>query len=114
MIANKAKGQQSLVAKLETAGLFALYGGLAERSNAADCESANRASTTIQGFESLTRRHILINPACSANCLRGLASGKPKAGLVPTVILVASPEESKVQSDMPQLPCGMPEVWATR
>ena len=47
----------------------------------------------------------LISPTCSANCSWGLASGKPKAGLLrSTAILDASPEESKFQNEVPQLP----------
>jgi hypothetical protein len=47
----------------------------------------------------------LISPTRSANCLRGLTSGEPKAELLRlTVILDRSLEESKVQSDVPQLP----------
>ena len=34
------------------------FGGLAERSNAADCKSVNGAQNTVRGFESLSRRQI--------------------------------------------------------
>jgi hypothetical protein len=34
--------------------------------------------------------------------------------LVPAVILTPMLEESKVQSDLPQLPFGMSEIWQAR
>jgi hypothetical protein len=48
----------------------------------------------------------LIRPACSVNYQRGIASdARPKAGLLgPTAIVSLSPEESKAQNDLPQLP----------
>src|ERR1039457_1622648 len=46
----------------------------------------------------------LISPTHSANCEQGLASGEPKAEFTRlTAILDLSPEESKVQDDVPQL-----------
>src|SRR5262249_23012947 len=77
---------------------------MAERSNAADCKSVDGVPP-IQGVESLSRRQIETKPTDSANCLWGLTSDpRPKAGLVPSVILSPSSEESKAQSDLPQLP----------
>jgi hypothetical protein len=62
----KGKGQRCPVAKQEPLASTLDLGGLAERSNAADCKSVNGAqntilvfeSLTILGFESLTRRQI--------------------------------------------------------
>jgi hypothetical protein len=58
VLANKVKGQSGTVAKPELLALVFTFGGLAERSNAADCKSANGATNTVLGFGSLTRRQI--------------------------------------------------------
>jgi len=46
--------------------------------------------------------------------LQGLASGKPKAGLVPTVILSFWPEESKAQNDLSFMQGGNGKSWARK
>jgi len=54
----------------------------------------------------------LDSPVRGANHSRGLTSGRsPKAGLVPTVTLSLQPEESKAQSDLPQLQNRDRESW---
>src|SRR5580704_8549377 len=58
VIGNKAKGQSGTVAKPVLLASTFTFGGLAERSNAADCKSVNGGHTTVRGFESLTRRQI--------------------------------------------------------
>ena len=101
----KTKGQSPKVAKLERLALVSFCGGLAERSNAADCKSVSGGPTTVLGFESLTRRQTLTSPIRSANCEQGLSLGlAPKAGLFrSTAIVRLVPKKRKVHIDVPQL-----------
>ena len=62
----KTKGQQPLVAKLELLAPCFFCGGLAERSNATGLQPADGATTTVQGFKSLTRRQISNNTPAEA------------------------------------------------
>jgi hypothetical protein len=98
----KTKGQQSPVAKPELLALALSLGGVAERSNAAACEAA-KGPQVFREFESGPLRR-LVSPVGSYNYQRGPASGtSPETGFTPTVILDPTPEESKVQNDVPQL-----------
>lgn len=48
----KTKGQSPKVSKTRAAGLCFVRGGLAQRSNAADCKSVNDGHIIVLGFES--------------------------------------------------------------
>lgn len=97
VVANKAKGQTGTVAKPE---LLAFAYSCGPVPQGIEEPITNRP---VVGWIP-TRSATLNSPVRSANYLRGLASGKPKAGLLrSTVILGLLPEESKAQSDVPQL-----------
>ena len=76
VVANKAKASVS-VAKPNTLAIALSFGGLAERSIAADCKSVGGAHITVQGFESLTRRQINNAPA-TALTVAGTRTAQPK------------------------------------
>ena len=64
-----------------------------------------RLSTKLEVAGSNPATGTKFGPTRSANCSRGLALGEPKAELLRlTAILDPSPEESKVQRDLSQLP----------
>jgi hypothetical protein len=95
VIANKAKGQSATVAKPELLAFAFSCGPVPQRIEE---PTTNRP---VVGWIP-TRSATLNSPVRSANYLRGLTSGKPKAEFTRlTVILDSSPEESKVQSDLP-------------
>jgi len=58
----------------------------------------------------LSRRPNFSAPLTASTASRAYLGLAPKAGLVPTVILMPLPEESKTQNDLPQLQNRMPEV----
>jgi hypothetical protein len=66
----KAKAAVS-VAKPKTAAFASNLGGLAEWLNAPVCKTGNRACPTVQGFKSLTRRH-LASPVMALTTTREL------------------------------------------
>lgn len=95
MVANKAKGQSGTVAKPELLAFAYSYGPVPQRIEE---PITNRL---VLGWNP-SRSATLNSPVRSANYSRGLASGKPKAGLLrSTAILDLSPEESKAQNDVP-------------
>lgn len=54
-------------------------------------------------------------PVAALTAIRAISSGRSqRTGLVPTVILTRSPEESKRQDDMPQLPYRDGQGWLLR
>ena len=110
----KEKGQQNLVAKLELLAFAVPFGEVPEWSKGPVCKTVQGALITLAGSNpALSAR--LNSPVRSANYSRGIASGKPKAGLLrSTVILSFSPEESKAQGDVPFVSDRMPEIWETR
>ena len=57
-----------------------------------------------------TRRPNFSAPLAALTARRANLGLAPKAGLVPTVIVSLCPKESKVQSDLSQLPIRMPKV----
>jgi len=93
----KTKGQQNLVAKLEPLALVSL--GV---NWCADLDS----HPSPRGFDSLHLHHLSFSPACSANCLQGLASGllQRQSCLDSLSFWTHLLEESKAQIDVPQLP----------
>jgi hypothetical protein len=95
VIASKAKGQSGTVAKPELLAFAYSCGPVPQRIEE---PISNRL---VLGWNP-SRSATLNSPICSANYSRGITSGKPKAGLLrSTVILSFSPEESKAQSDVP-------------
>ena len=97
----KTNGQQPKVAKLE----------LLADSRARSLRVEQRTVNPLHASSTLVAPATLIRPAGSCYYQQGIASGKPKAGLLrSTVILSLRPEESKAQSDLPQLPYRMPQV----
>ena len=63
----KTKGQLPKVAKLERLTHVFFCGGLAERSNAADCKSVNGGPPTVHGFglapkAGLFRSTVIVRP----------------------------------------------------
>jgi hypothetical protein len=72
VVVNKAKASVS-VAKPNTLAL-------AQTARVAQLEE--RLATNLEVAGSNPATGTIISPACSANCLQGLTSGKPKAGLL--------------------------------
>ncbi len=105
VLVNKAKASVS-VAKPNTLAL-------AQTARVAQLEE--RLATNLEVAGSNPATGTKFSPTHSANCLRGLTSGKPKAGLLrSTAILDSSPGESKVQNDVSQLPSGDGQGWILR
>lgn len=104
----KAKGQSETVAKPELLA-FAYSCGPVPQS--IEEPITNRP---VLGWNP-SRSTTLNSPVRSANYLRGLTSGKPKAEFTRlTVILDPSPEESKVQSDSPFVQDRNGKSWARK
>src|SRR5579864_2805014 len=97
---HKAKGQHDADSNLNRLAL----------AHSCPCSSARieRPPTKRRVVSSnLATGTPLVSPAHSVNCGQGLTSdARPKAGLIPTVILSLRSGESKVQNDLPQLPPG--------
>ena len=105
----KAKSQSAQVAKPELLAFASFFGPVPQRIEE---PTTNRLAV---GWNPTRPATTLISPVRSANCLRGLASGKPKAEFTRlTVILDLSPEESKGSNDVPQLPYRDGEGWFLR
>src|SRR5260370_39036134 len=101
----KAKGQSATVAKPELLAFAFSCGPVPQRIEE---PITNRPVLGWNPSRSVT----LNSPVRSANYLRGLNSGKPKAEFTRlTVILDFRPEESKVQIDFPQLQDQNRESW---
>ncbi len=111
----QTKGQQPLVAKLEPLALCVFRGGLAERSNAADCKSVNGGRTTVLGFESLTRRQINYTPAeVGASTGARAAQPKPYESDNLSIWLLAVELNRRFHSDLPQLQSRMSQIRQTQ
>lgn len=99
----KDKGQRNSVAKQNPLALCISGGGSSMPVERPICNRLVVGSIP-------TRRPNFSTPL-AALTVRGAHLGlAPKAGLVPTVILMLLLEESKTQNDLPQLPYRMPEV----
>jgi hypothetical protein len=104
-IAMKIKGQPIHVPTPRRLAFAYSVAGWQSWSNAADCKSASGASTTAQGFESLTRRQLEISPTGSSNYRRGLASGlRQRQGSYAHCHSDACARRKQGQNDLPQLP----------
>jgi hypothetical protein len=100
----KDKGQSGTVAKPELLAFALSCGPVPQRIEE---PITNRS---VVGWNP-TRSATLSSPVCSANYSRDLTSGKPKAEFTRlTAILSLRSEESKTQSDLPQLPDRMPQI----
>jgi hypothetical protein len=100
---NKAKGQTGTVAKPELLAFSFPFGGLAERSNAADCKSVNGAQNTVLGFESLTRLKI-SSPAKALTSAREMSRTAEAARIRKfSIRLLAVKLNRRFHSDLPQL-----------
>jgi hypothetical protein len=112
VIGNKAKGQLVPVNEPELLALVFTFGGLAERSNAADCKSVNGGPTAIVlGFESLTRRQIVASPVKAGTPTREKNRTAEAARFAkPSIRLLAVKLNRRFHSDLPQLPNGMPKI----
>ena len=103
MVVNKANGQRNSVSKQNPLALCVYGGGSSMPVERPICNRLVVGSIP-------TRRPNFSTPL-AALTVRGAYLGlAPKAGLVPTVILMPLPEESKTQNDLPQLQNRMPEV----
>jgi hypothetical protein len=109
----KTKGQQPRVSTLELLALYNFRGGLAERSNAADCKSVNGGHTTVLGFESLTRLKI-SSPAKALTSAREIDRTAEAARIRKfSIRLLAVELNRRFHSDLPQLPNRCPESRET-
>ncbi|SRR5260370_37292777 len=88
----KTNGQRNPVTKPNPLAV-AIYACVAQTDRAAPSYGQAAGSNPATG----TTLNSLVS---SANYSRGLASGKPKAGFIPTAIVRFEPEESKFQSDL--------------
>ena len=79
-------------------------GGLAERSNAADCKSVDGALTAVQGSESLTHRQTDNTPA-KAGTFTGVRTAQPKPHESDNLSMrhLAVELNRRFHSDVPQL-----------
>jgi hypothetical protein len=101
----KTKGQTGAVAKPELLAFAFSYGPVPQRIEE---PITNRPVLGWNPSRSVT----LNSPVRSANYLRGLTSGKPKAEFTRlTVILDLTPKESKVQNDLPLVQNRDGESW---
>ena len=103
VVVNKAKASAS-VSKPNTLALAFKLGGLAERSNAADCKSVNGGHTTVLGFESLTRRQI--DPLMTALTITREMNRTAEAARIRkfSIRLLAVELKRRFHSDLPELP----------
>jgi hypothetical protein len=92
----KAKGQRNSVAKQNPLALY-LYGGGSSMVERSFCKARGESSNP-------SRRPNFSAPLTALTENRAYLGLAPKAGLVPTVILMPLLEESKTQNDLPQLP----------
>ena len=100
----KSKGQQTQVSKLEPLALAFNFGGLAEWSIAAGLQPVNGGPTTVLGFESLTRRHLLTPPASASTPARGMKRTAEAARIRKfSIRLLAVELKRRFHSDLPQL-----------
>ena len=101
----ETKGQQPLVAKLELLALCVFCGGVAERSNAADCKSVDGAVIAVQGSESLPHRQISNNTPAKAGTSTGVKTAQPRPyrSLNLSMRLSAVKLNRRFHSDVPQL-----------
>jgi hypothetical protein len=100
---HKAKASVS-VSKPTTLAVAFKLGGLAERSNATDCKSVNRADTTVQGFKSLTRRQI-ASPVMALTITREMKRTAEAARIRKfSIRLLAVELKRRFHSDLPYLP----------
>jgi hypothetical protein len=96
------KGQRNSVAKQNTLTLC-VYGGGSSMVERSFCKARGESSNP-------SRRPNFSAPLTALTASRAYLGLAPKAGLVPTVILLLLPEESNNQNDVPQLPYRMPQI----
>jgi hypothetical protein len=97
----KAKGQQNPVAKPELLAL-ALVAGWQSWSNATGLHPADGARPTIQGFESLTRRHFSL-PSDGANHHQGEKRTAEAARIRKFSIRLLAVNRKEIHGDLSQL-----------
>jgi hypothetical protein len=98
----KTQGQQTSFRDLVLLALC-LYGGGSSMAERRFCKPRGESSSP-------SRRPNFSAPLTALTASRAYLGLAPKAGLVPTVILLLLPEESNNQNDLPQLPSGMPQI----
>jgi hypothetical protein len=109
MVANKEKGQRDTVVKLNPSAFARFYGPVPQ---GIEEPTTNRL---VVGW--IPTRSAIFNsaPLAATNYLKGLASGKTQDRVAtPTAIVDLSPEEIKVQNDLPQLPDRDGQGWFLR
>ena len=105
----KNKGQRT-VSQLKTLALVLVCGGLAERLNAPVSKTGNRASTTVQGSESLTRRQIAspVKALTSTGEMNRTAEAARSRKI--SIRLLAVELKERFHSDLSFLPDRMPQI----
>jgi hypothetical protein len=108
----KAKGKQNRIEAELLALVFTLAGWQRGRI-AADCKSVNGNPTTVQGFESLTRRRI-SSPVKAGTSARELKrTGEAVRIREFSIRLLAVELNRRFHSDLPQFPDRRTKTWVS-
>lgn len=108
MIAKKAKASVSVV-KPRTLALA--LGGLAEWLNAAGLQPVDGAQNTVQGFKSLTRRHLVAPRVKAGTSTRGLIPTAEAARVANSSIWLLAVNRKEIHGDLSQLHGRNGEGW---